>query len=104
MYTYPNVPRCHHIKVKGTRCGSPALRNHKLCFFHQRWHEQRIRIRAYPDEWSALELPVLEDANSIQMAITQVMRLVLSQTIGLRRPDFSSTPCRSPLPASAAQL
>ncbi len=102
MYTYPNVPRCHHIKVKGTRCGSPALRNHKLCFFHQRWHEQRIPMGM--SQKHSLELPVLEDANSIQMAITQVMRLVLSQTIGLRRPDFSSTPCRSPLPASAAQL
>lgn len=81
MFTYPNVPRCHYIKVNGTRCGSPALRNQKLCYFHQRWHEQRVTLRGYPDEQNQVQLPVLEDANSIQMALTQVMRLVLSQKI-----------------------
>ena len=82
MFTYPNVPRCHHINVNGTRCGSPALRDHKLCFFHQRWREQRIPMGM--SRKHSLELPVLEDANSIQMTITQVMRLVLSQTITLK--------------------
>jgi hypothetical protein len=81
MFTYPNVPRCHYIKVNGTRCGSPALRNQKLCYFHQRWHEQRIRLRGYPNEENCVEIPVLEDANSIQMALTQVMRLVLNDKI-----------------------
>jgi hypothetical protein len=81
MYTYPNVPRCHYIKTNGTRCGSPALRDQKFCYFHQRWQQQRINLRHYPGEESYLELPVLEDADSIQMALTQVMRLVLSQKI-----------------------
>jgi hypothetical protein len=81
MYTYANVPRCHYIKVNGTRCGSPALRNQSLCYFHQRWHEQRINLRTYPNEESFVQLPVLEDANSIQMALTQVMRMILSQKI-----------------------
>jgi hypothetical protein len=86
MYTYPNVPRCHHIKVNGTRCGSPALRDHKLCFFHQRWHQQRIILpRNYPNLETSVELPVLEDANSIQMAITQVMRLILAESIPRER-------------------
>lgn len=81
MFTYPKVPRCHYIKTNGTRCGSPALRNQRLCYFHQRWHQQRISLRAYPDEQNHVELPVLEDANSIQMALTHVMRLVLNEKI-----------------------
>jgi hypothetical protein len=81
MFTYSNVPRCHYIKVNGTRCGSPALRNQKLCYFHERWHEQRVTLRGYPGEQNQVQLPVLEDANSIQMALTQVMRLVLDQKI-----------------------
>ena len=79
---YPNVPRCQHIKINGTRCGSPALRSHNLCFFHQRWHQQRIVMPFnYPDLETSIELPVLEDANSVQMAITQVMRLILMAKI-----------------------
>ncbi len=82
MYTYPNVPRCHYIKINGTRCGSPGQRNQKLCYFHQRWHEQHIPMGM--SHTHSLELPVLEDANSIQMAITPVMRLDLSQIITLK--------------------
>jgi hypothetical protein len=81
MYTCPNVPRCHYIKTNGTRCGSPALRDQKFCYFHQRWQQQRINLRHFPGEDNFVELPVLEDANSIQMSLTQVMRLVLSLKI-----------------------
>ena len=31
-----NIPRCSFIKADGKRCGSPALRSHRLCFFHDR--------------------------------------------------------------------
>ena len=80
MPKYPN--RCEHIKVNGVQCGSPALRRHRFCFFHKRFHDERIRLvvdRArHPGTFT---LPVLEDANSIQIAIMQVMRLLLSQQI-----------------------
>jgi hypothetical protein len=79
---YPNVPACHYIKVNGTRCGSPALRNRRFCYFHQRWHEQRVTIPNRDSQHQTrIELPVLQDANSIQMALTQMMRLILEQRI-----------------------
>src|SRR5580658_7738606 len=28
-----NIPTCTHVKVNGTRCGSPALRNEVFCYF-----------------------------------------------------------------------
>jgi hypothetical protein len=80
MSLYPNsIPRCEHLKVNGTQCGSPAPRNH-YCYFHKRWQETRIVLNANRARRgrAALDLPVLEDANSIQVSLMQVMRLILS--------------------------
>lgn len=81
MSTYPN--RCQHIKVNGVQCGSPALRRNRFCFFHKRFQDERIRISADRRRRGVATfiLPVLEDANSIQMAIMQIMRLILTQQI-----------------------
>ena len=84
MPLYPHIiPRCQHIKVNGTQCGSPALRRNRLCYFHKSWQQSRIvlnanRARRAP---AVFDLPLLEDANSIQVALMQVMRLILSGQI-----------------------
>jgi hypothetical protein len=81
MSSYPNsIPRCEHLKVNGTQCGSPALKRNHFCFFHKRWHETRIVLNANRARRgrAALDLPVLEDANSVQVSLMQVMRLILS--------------------------
>src|ERR1039458_5244028 len=81
MSSYPNsIPRCEHLKVNGTQCGSPALRRNHFCFFHKRWHETRIVLNANHARRAraALDLPVLEDANSVQVSLMQVMRLILN--------------------------
>ena len=82
MYS-SNIPRCQHIKVNGTQCGSPAVRDRRFCFFHKKWHDQRIVINSAQARQSppTLDLPVLEDANSIQVALMQVMRLLLTAQI-----------------------
>lgn len=82
MSSFPN--RCQHIKVNGTQCGSPALRRNRFCYFHKRHHEERIALNA--DRLKAarsarratLTLPVLEDANSIQVSLMQIMRLLIT--------------------------
>ena len=81
MSFYPSsIPRCEHLKVNGTQCGSPALRRNHFCYFHKRWQETRIVLNANRARRgrAALDLPVLEDANSIQVSLMQVMRLILS--------------------------
>src|SRR5579862_1891672 len=78
---YPaSIPRCEHLKVNGTQCGSPALRRNHFCYFHKHWQETRIVLNANRARRgrAALDLPVLEDANSIQVSLMQVMRLILS--------------------------
>jgi hypothetical protein len=87
MFYSPNIPRCQYIKVTGTQCGSPAMRRNRFCFFHKRWHEQRVILGAPGStprkgrSKPALDLPVLEDANAVQVALMQVMRLLLSGQI-----------------------
>lgn len=93
MSSYPN--RCQHIKVNGTQCGSPALRRNRFCYFHKRHHEERVAIHL--DQLKndrvkgerrrrqiIIDLPVLEDANSIQVSLMQIMRLVVAGQIDSR--------------------
>jgi hypothetical protein len=81
MSLYPaSIPRCEHLKINGTQCGSPALKRNHFCYFHKRWRETRIVLNANRARRAraALDLPVLEDANSVQVSLMQVMRLILS--------------------------
>jgi hypothetical protein len=71
-----NVNRCQHVKVNGTQCGSPALRRRRLCFFHVRCQQQRARIAESQFKQARFLVPVLEDANAVQMALMQVMQLL----------------------------
>jgi len=76
-----HVPRCQHIKTNGTQCGCPALRRKRFCYFHSRWRTTRLDLNQALPAPAAIELPVLEDANSIQVALMQVMRLILSRQL-----------------------
>lgn len=87
MPSYPN--RCQHLRVNGTQCGSPALRRNRFCYFHKRHHEERVALHL--DQLTndrlaetkrrrriIIDLPVLEDANSIQVSLMQIMRLLIT--------------------------
>jgi len=82
----PTIARCQHLKVNGVQCGSPALKSRKLCHFHQRWQQGRIQLNANQARRSrySLDLPILEDANSIQVALMQGMRLLLTNQVDHR--------------------
>jgi len=76
------APRCRHIKVNGTQCGSPALRNKNFCFYH---HEDRPwRVECYSEgEYATGEIPLpyFEDAHSVQAVIRQVVQMLLQKRI-----------------------
>ena len=82
----PSIARCQHVKVNGVQCGSPSLKSRKLCHFHQRWQQGRIQLNANQARRSrySLDLPILEDANSIQVALMQGMRLLLTNQVDHR--------------------
>src|SRR5947209_5488258 len=81
MQDFPD--RCQHLKINGTQCGSPALRRNRFCFFHKRFQDERIKLSADRARRGVATfiLPVLEDANSVQIALMQVIRLLVSQQI-----------------------
>jgi hypothetical protein len=82
MFYDVHIPRCAHIKTNGTQCGSPALREQRFCFFHEKWQGQEIALKAeQPPEQPCFTMPLLEDANSIQIALMQVIRLVVTRQI-----------------------
>jgi|SRR5579864_701468 len=65
------LERCHHIKVNGVRCGSPSLRQKMFCYFHNRVR----KLRASP------VLPILEDANALQLALGEVLQALFEDRI-----------------------
>jgi hypothetical protein len=87
MPSYPiNIRRCQHVKVNGTQCASPALRNEKHCYYHvecrRKTHE--VNLNAPAPDHATMTLPTLEDANSIQMGLAEVIRLLATKQIDHR--------------------
>jgi len=75
-----DVPRCQHVKLNGTQCGSPALRARRYCFFHDKIRSEQAKIRASTPA-ARFTLPLLEDANSVQVALMHVIQMLGSGTI-----------------------
>jgi hypothetical protein len=77
MPLYPNnILRCQHLKINGTQCGSPSLRDTTFCYYHIRYHPELNALEN--NQTVRPSLPTLEDANSIQVALANVVeRLVL---------------------------
>jgi hypothetical protein len=71
MPIHPNAHQCQHIKVDGIRCGSPAMEGSRGCYFH---NSMKRRFKEF-------NLPPLEDANSIQVAVMEIMRALISDRI-----------------------
>jgi len=69
-----DVLRCQHIKINGTQCGSPALRRRRRCYFHEGVRCEQRRIVADPSTKRGFELPLLEDANAVQIALMRVIQ------------------------------
>lgn len=74
-----DVPRCQHVKINGTQCGSPALRSRRLCYFHDNIRRERAKIAA--SAAARFDLPLLEDANCVQVALMKVIQMLGSGTL-----------------------
>jgi hypothetical protein len=82
MSSSSEAPRCRYIKVSGTQCGSPALRDKNFCFYHQQ--HRPIVAECYAEEkYSTGEilLPAFEDAHSIQSVIRKTVQMLLQKRI-----------------------
>lgn len=81
MPSYPvSIRRCQHLRVNGTQCGSPALRDSKFCYYHIRYHWPELELLKDNQEWLR-KTPTLEDANSIQVALADVMFRLITEEV-----------------------
>jgi hypothetical protein len=99
------VTTCRHIKTNGKRCQSPTLGLSAFCYFHSRLHRRHRHLletssalpvsvinptthgpslpeSAPPIE---LELPPIEDAESIQVSISLLIAALARNRIELKR-------------------
>ena len=73
--------RCTHLLTNGERCRAPRVRRRLLCHMHERMLEARAE---------KIELPPLEDANSIQLAIMKLQKVVINGTLGYKQIGYLS--------------
>jgi hypothetical protein len=76
-----NTRVCTHIKVNGVRCGSPSLRGEVFCYFHQRM----IRGVATPPKSRLHPIAQIEDQESIQSSLMEIINALVRNTIDFKR-------------------
>jgi hypothetical protein len=69
-----NIPHCQYIRTDGRRCGSPALKTKRWCYFHYEVNRKTV----------TLDVPPLEDGNAVQLALTDLARAVADDRIPLK--------------------
>jgi hypothetical protein len=76
----PKRYQCRHIFTDGHRCGSPALRQEDLCYYHHTTRKPAKRTRR-----TTFEIPLPEDRSAIQHTIGQVLQRIAANDIDPRR-------------------
>jgi len=66
--------RCEHVKSNGVRCGSPALRGKRFCYFHNNLAGPRVNV-----------FPLLEDGNAIQLELGEIISALVDERIDTKR-------------------
>jgi hypothetical protein len=75
------VPLCQHWMDNATRCGSPARKGTRYCYSHHRAQARGARKNAERARQRWFESAPLEDVESVQRALRQVMTRLLSGDI-----------------------
>jgi hypothetical protein len=80
-----NIPQCRHVKTNGIRCGSPALRARNFCYFHHHAHQRPGRPAGAAASAAFIPLPILEDANAVQLALHRIAQAIAEDGIDPKR-------------------
>lgn len=86
-----NVLTCRHIKTNGIQCQSPALSEGDWCFFHNRLHQRHSSYRhtaaaqGYLIPGQHIQLSTLEDRESVQVALSQVINALATGRLETKR-------------------
>ena len=67
------APRCSYLKSNGKPCRAPAMGNRQFCVFHTRSIDNQ--------ESSRIKVEVLENRESLQLTVKQIMEQIVSGRI-----------------------
>jgi len=81
---------CRHIFTSGRKCQSPALKEQPFCYFHSNTRKRPTPANQPHEPYveprdTALNLPPLEDADAIHLAISDVVLALAANRIDPRR-------------------
>ncbi len=82
----PTLPICQHIKINGSRCQVQAMQGRSFCHFHdeaekRRRASARIARRLANRTRRTINIPILEDANAVQVALMETMHALIDQRL-----------------------
>ncbi len=81
MAKHHEIKLCHHVKANGTCCESPALRDQDYCFFHVAQRQRVRRTSRAARLQQPFSLPLLEDIESVQLAISDTLNAIVTGQI-----------------------
>jgi hypothetical protein len=73
--------RCEHTYLDGQRCGSPKMKGKRLCFMHRRLEQV---------ESEKFDLGLLEDSDSIQVAIKKLLAAIIDGKVDGKQAGYIS--------------
>ena len=92
------IPICEHIKDDGNRCGSPALRRRKLCYFHDKEY-RRHRIPKTAACYLIRSVSTDRDIRAATASVLRAARQGLFTAQDLKTMLYGLQVARSVLPA-----
>ena len=78
---------CDHLKEDSVYCDSPALRGQNFCYYHLNVRARRLQMARARRRGEAcrIQLPVLDDMHSVQVALQQVLDALADDRIDPKR-------------------
>ena len=82
---------CRHIRTNGLQCQGVAIAGSPFCYFHDRMHKRHVPYRFTPATQGYLipgqhiQLGPLEDHESVQVAISQVVNALATGYLEVKR-------------------
>ena len=84
MIVPAKIPICNHIKTDGVRCGSPALKGKRSCYYHY----ARPRVQYRQPELK------MDDPRALQSAVGVVLEGLRTNTLDSERAQIGRASCR----------
>jgi hypothetical protein len=76
-----SCPTCHHTLPAGNRCGSPALRGERFCFYHHPTRRPPTRTTAR----TSFDVPPITDPENLQITLSEIIRRLADNTLDTKR-------------------